>query len=155
MFDNIRVRGYVSCVTDCPYDGEISPKSVQDVALRMRDMGCYEISLGDTIGAATPDKVDRLLCLLLNDLSSTVLAGHFHDTQNMALANIRKSLEYGLRVFDAAVGGLGGCPYAKGAKGNVDTVRVAHMLAEAGYETGLNLQKLEDAARFALSLKDG
>ena len=153
--ENVKVRGYVSCITDCPYDGPTSPEAVLDVSLQLLDMGCFEISLGDTIGAATPDKTDKLLSLMLNYIPASKLAGHFHDTHNLALENIQVSLEKGLRIFDSAVGGLGGCPYAKGAKGNVDTVLVARMLEHMGYETGLDIEKLEAAARFAKTLREG
>lgn len=152
--DKCSVRGYISCVTDCPYDGPINPDQVIQVAVRLLEMGCYEISLGDTIGAATMDTTDRLISSLLNYVPAKSLAGHFHDTNNAALENIGVCLEAGIRTFDSAVGGLGGCPYAEGAKGNVDTVAVVNMLHEMKYETGLNTEKLNKAAAFARSLSE-
>lgn len=152
--DKCKVRGYVSCVTDCPYDGPIDPDQVIRVALRLLDMGCYEISLGDTIGAATAETTHRLISSMLNCMPSNVLAGHFHDTNNNALENIEVCLNAGIRTFDSAVGGLGGCPYAEGAKGNVDTVSVVNMLHEMKYETGLNVENLNKASAFARSLSE-
>ena len=152
--DKCNVRGYISCITDCPYDGQIAPDQVVRVALRLLEMGCHEISLGDTIGAATPEKTHTLISSMLNYLPVDVLGGHFHDTNNRALENIQVCLEAGIRTFDSAVGGLGGCPYAKGAKGNVDTVAVAKMLHEMKFETGLDMNKLEKASEFALSLSE-
>ena len=150
--DKCKVRGYISCVTDCPYDGPIDPDQVIQVALRLIEMGCYEISLGDTIGAATTETTQRLTGLMLNYMPASILAGHFHDTNNNALDNIEVCLEAGIRTFDSAVGGLGGCPYAEGAKGNVDTISVVNMLHEMKYETGLNVDNLKKASAFALSL---
>ena len=138
--DKCNVRGYISCITQCPYDGPIEPDQVIRVALRLLEMGCYEISLGDTIGAATTDTTQKLISSILNYMPSGVLAGHFHDTNNTALENIKVCLDAGMRTFDSAVGGLGGCPYAEGAKGNVDTVAVFSMLHEMKYETGLNAE---------------
>ncbi len=152
--DHIPVRGYVSCVTDCPFDGPTDPYAVLRVASALLEMGCYEVSLGDTIGAATPQTTGRMLDALLREIPASRLAGHFHDTKGRALENIEVSLEKGLRTFDAAVGGLGGCPYAPGAKGNVSTNSVARFLAEKGFETGLNLAKLDEAAAFALTLRE-
>lgn len=149
----IPLRGYVSCVVECPYEGSITPESAADVARRLEALGCYEISLGDTIGRGRPEAVDRMLAAVLSELPARRLAGHFHDTSGRALENIAVSLERGLRVFDASAGGLGGCPYAPGAKGNVDTVAVDRYLRENGYETGLSAEKLEAAARFAVSLR--
>lgn len=147
------VRGYVSCVTHCPYEGPVAPKSVADVAKRLSQMGCYEISLGDTIGAATPKTVKSMLDVVTSTLSAEILAGHFHDTQNRALENIGIALEYGIRVFDSSVGGLGGCPFAPGAKGNVASEQVAALLKTKGLETGLNSEALARAAEFATSLR--
>ena len=152
--DKCKVRGYISCVTHCPYDGPIDPDQVIRVALRLLDMGCYEISLGDTIGAATTETTHHLISSMLNDMPASVLAGHFHDTNNTALENIEVCLEAGIRTFDSAVGGLGGCPYAEGAKGNVDTVSVVNMLHEMKYETGLNVENLNKASAFARSLSE-
>lgn len=151
--DGIPVRGYVSVVTDCPFDGPTPPGNVARVAALLRDMGCYEISLGDTIGHARPDTIDALLSAVLQELPPDRLAGHYHDTSGRALDNIDASLARGLRVFDAAVGGLGGCPYAPGAAGNVATERVARHLAAAGYRTGLDLGVISKAAALARRLK--
>ena len=147
------VRGYVSCITDCPFDGEIAPAQVARVAERLLATGCYEVSLGDTLGAATPLGVERLLGELLARVPAARLAGHFHDTKGMALANIRVCLAKGLRVFDAAIGGLGGCPYAPGARGNVATEAVVELLGGLGYVTGIDPQRLQTAARFARRLR--
>jgi hydroxymethylglutaryl-CoA lyase len=152
--DKCNVRGYISCITDCPYDGPVTPDQVIKVALRLLDMGCYEISLGDTIGAATPEATHRLVSSMLNYMPFEALAGHFHDTNNRALENIQVCLESGIRTFDSAVGGLGGCPYAEGAKGNVDTISVVNLLHEMKFETGLDVNKLEIASAFARSLSE-
>ncbi|MFJ6322603.1 MULTISPECIES: hydroxymethylglutaryl-CoA lyase [unclassified Rhizobium] len=149
----VPLRGYVSCVVECPYEGAVLPKSVADVAWQLRALGCYEISLGDTIGRGAPEAVDRMLAAVLDELPAATLAGHFHDTSGRALDNIAVALERGLRVFDAAAGGLGGCPFAPGAKGNVDTVAVHYYLTAHGYETGLDEEKLARAAAFARSLR--
>lgn len=138
----IPVRGYVSCVLGCPYEGEIAPAKVAEVALMLREMGCYEISLGDTIGRGTPQTTQRMLEACLRVIPAEQLAGHFHDTYAMAIANIAKSLEMGLRVFDSSVAGLGGCPYAQGASGNVATEDVVYLLHGMGFETGVDLQQL-------------
>ena len=151
--DGIPVRGYVSVVTDCPYDGPVAPAAVARVTAALRDMGCYEISLGDTIGQGRPETVDAMLTAVLGELPADRLAGHYHDTAGQALANIEASLARGLRVFDAAVGGLGGCPYAPGAAGNVATEAVAGRLAELGYETGLDAGLLDKAAALARSMR--
>ncbi|MGC0154266.1 hydroxymethylglutaryl-CoA lyase [Chromobacterium vaccinii] len=142
----IRVRGYVSCVVGCPYEGRIAPRKVAEVARALADLGCYEISLGDTIGVGTPAAVREMLDAVLDALPAERLAGHFHDTYGMAIANIRAALDVGLRVFDASVAGLGGCPYARGASGNVATEDVAYLLAGEGYHTGIDLTTLVDAA---------
>lgn len=151
--DNIPVRGYVSCVTDCPYDGPTPPQSVANVAKQLLDLGCYEISLGETIGAATPETTSKMLEAVQKCVPVSKLAGHFHDTKGRALENIEVCLGYGLRTFDAAVGGLGGCPYAPGAKGNVATEAVVEMLAAKGFATGIDVKKLASASTFARSLK--
>jgi hydroxymethylglutaryl-CoA lyase len=151
--DGIPVRGYVSVVTDCPYDGPVAPGAVARVVAALRDMGCHEISLGDTIGQGRPETVDAMLTAVLEEMPPEALAGHFHDTSGRALENIEASLARGLRVFDAAVGGLGGCPYAPGAQGNVATEAVAARLAALGYDTGLDETILAQAAVLARGLR--
>lgn len=144
----IRVRGYVSCVMGCPYEGDVAPKAVADVAHTLFDMGCYEVSLGDTIGTGNPLKTRRMLEETLRHIPVDKLAGHYHDTYATAIANIFASLELGVAVFDASVAGLGGCPYAKGASGNVATEDVVHFLHSLGIQTGVNLDTLTDTARW-------
>ena len=151
--DGIPVRGYVSVVTDCPYDGKVAPAAVARVAASLRDMGCFEISLGDTIGQGRPETVDAMLTAVLAELPASRLAGHFHDTAGRSLDNIDAALARGLRVFDAAVAGLGGCPYAPGAAGNVATERVAAHLAARGYETGLDAARIGAAAAMARAMR--
>jgi len=143
--NNLPVRGYVSCVVACPYDGKTSPEMVKQVALSLLEMGCYEISLGDTIGAGHPDDIKHLLDHLIPHIPAAKLAGHFHDTGNRALANVDAAIDYGLRRFDSAVGGLGGCPYAPGAKVNLGTMLLAQHLHNQGYDTGLDLDRLAEA----------
>ena len=150
---NLPVRGYVSMVTDCPFEGAVAPAAVARVVAALRGLGCYEVSLGDTIGQGRPETVAAMLQAVLSELPPERLAGHFHDTAGRALANIEASLALGLRVFDASVAGLGGCPYAPGAAGNVATERVAARLAELGFDTGLAPQALSEAAALALELK--
>ncbi|WP_438846306.1 hydroxymethylglutaryl-CoA lyase [Asticcacaulis taihuensis] len=144
--DHIRVRGYVSTVIACPYEGLVQPEAVVRVAERMLDMGCYEISLGDTIGVGTPGDVARLLDTVLKVIPADKLAVHFHDTYGQALANILTSLDYGIATLDSSVGGLGGCPYAPGASGNVATEDVLYMLNGLGIETGVDLDAIVSAA---------
>jgi len=151
---DLPVCGYVSCVTDCPYDGKVDPGQVARVADALFSMGCYEVSLGDTIGAGTPDSIARMLLKVREMVPVGRLAGHYHDTHGRALANIDASLSLGVRVFDAAVGGLGGCPYAPGAAGNVATETVARHLKALGYETGLDLAAVEAAAEMARRMRD-
>lgn len=143
----IRVRGYVSCVLGCPYDGAISADQVAAVACELQAMGCYEISLGDTIGVGTPGGVRHLLEVVGRDVPRERLAGHFHDTYGQALANIYASLLEGVAVFDSSVAGLGGCPYAKGATGNVASEDVLYLLQGLGIETGVDLPRLIDAGQ--------
>ncbi len=150
---DLPVRGYVSCVTDCPYDGQTPPGDVAEIADRLFSLGCYEISLGDTIGQGTPDSIARMLMAVRERIPVTRLAGHFHDTNGRAIDNIDASLALGVRVFDAAVGGLGGCPYAPGAAGNVATEAVAAHLERLGYETGLDAAVLEKAADMARAMR--
>jgi hydroxymethylglutaryl-CoA lyase len=149
------VRGYISCVTDCPYDGPVAPEAVARVARALDAMGCYEISLGDTIGQGTPGRVAAMLEAVVEVVPADRLAGHFHDTAGRALGNIEAALDKGLRVFDAAVGGLGGCPFAPGAAGNVATEAVARRLAELGLETGLDMAVIAEAAEMARALRAG
>lgn len=149
----IPVRGYVSCVTDCPYDGPTAPDKVAEVSQALINMGCYEVSLGDTIGAATPQSTAKMLSAVLTVVPAEKLAGHFHDTQARALENIDVSLDMGVRVFDAAVGGLGGCPYAPGAVGNVATEAVVDLMARRGFETGIDLDRLARVGAFAQGLR--
>lgn len=149
------LRGYVSCVTDCPYDGPTPPGAVARVAEALLAMGCYEISLGDTIGQGRPETVDAMLSAVLGVAAAGALAGHFHATAGRALENIDAALVRGLRVFDAAAGGLGGCPYAPGAAGNVATEDVAAHLAGRGFETGLDSAVLAEAASLAQAMRRG
>ena len=153
--DGVPVRGYVSVVTDCPFDGPTPPAAVARVVAALRDLGCYEVSLGDTIGQGRPETIRAMLRAVLAELPPERLAGHYHDTAGRALANIEASLALGLRVFDAAVGGLGGCPYAPGAAGNVATELVAARLTTLGYETGLDPVVLGQAAELARGLRAG
>lgn len=147
------VRGYVSCVTDCPYDGPVAPEQVAQVVAALDRLGCYEISLGDTLGQATPETIGAMLDAVLAVVPADRLAGHYHDTAGRALANIEVSLHKGLRVFDAAVGGLGGCPYAPGAAGNVATEAVHDRLLALGYDTGLDRAVLVQAAGMARDMR--
>ncbi len=147
------VRGYVSCAVECPYDGPTPPERVAEVAAALDAMGCYEVSLGDTIGRGTPAGVAAMLDAVVERVPAERLAGHFHDTGGRALDNIRTALDRGLRTFDAAAGGLGGCPYAPGAKGNVATEAAVDMLAAEGFATGIDREALSAAARFARTLR--
>ena len=143
---NIRVRGYVSCVMGCPYEGAIKPEAVLRVSQSLLDMGCYEISLGDTIGTGTPGATKALLDVLLESIPASKLAVHFHDTYGQALANILVALQQGIAVIDSAAGGLGGCPYAAGASGNVATEDVVYMLNGMGISSGVDLTTLVAAS---------
>jgi hydroxymethylglutaryl-CoA lyase len=145
---DINVRGYVSCVLGCPYEGEVKPERVADVAASLYEMGCYEVSLGDTIGTGTPGKTKALIEACARRLPLEKLAGHYHDTYGQALANIYASLEMGVSTFDASVAGLGGCPYAAGASGNVATEDVVYMLNGLGVKTGVDLDALVDIGRW-------
>ena len=144
----IKVRGYISCVLGCPYEGEIAPAKVAEVARALHDMGCYEISLGDTIGVGTPGKTQAMIEACAGQVPIARLAGHYHDTYGQALANIYASLEMGVATFDSSVAGLGGCPYAKGASGNVATEDVVYMLNGLGIETGVDLDKVVEIGRW-------
>ena len=143
--NNIRVRGYVSCVMGCPYQGDVDYNDVLKVSERLLELGCYEISLGDTIGVGTAKKVDELLDLLLQHIDKSKLAVHFHDTYGQALTNIYTALTRGIATVDSAVAGLGGCPYAKGASGNVATEDVVYLLQGLGIEHGIDLERLAKA----------
>ncbi len=138
----IPVRGYVSCVVGCPYEGAIAPAQVASVVQTLFDMGCYEVSLGDTIGVGNPASIQRMIEACARVVPIEKLAGHYHDTYGMAIANIYASLQSGMAVFDASVAGLGGCPYAQGASGNVATEDVVYLLQGLGIETGIDLAKL-------------
>jgi hydroxymethylglutaryl-CoA lyase len=142
------VRGYVSTVVECPYEGPIAPAAVRDIVARLFDLGVYQVSLGETIGVAAPDDISRLLDVLVKDFPTDRLAGHYHDTRGTALANVFRSLDYGLRIFDASSGGLGGCPYAPGAAGNLATEDLVYALGRSGYDTGVNLTALARATEF-------
>lgn len=153
LADDVSLRGYVSCVTDCPFEGRVPPEAVLAVARGLLALGCREISLGDTVGRGTPDRVGAMLDAVLAVAGPERLAGHFHDTDGRAMANIETAVRRGLRVFDASIGGLGGCPFAPGAPGNVASEAVAARLAALGFETGLDADRLREAAAFARSLR--
>jgi hydroxymethylglutaryl-CoA lyase len=146
--EGIAVRGYVSCVVDCPYEGPIAPAAVANVARRLLDLDCYEVSLGETIGTATPGRVQAMLRAVMEVVPREKLAVHLHDTYGQALANLMAALEVGIAVADSSVAGLGGCPYAKGATGNVASEDVLYLLSGLGIQTGVDLQKLAAAGRF-------
>ena len=145
---NIPVRGYISCVLGCPYQGNVAVEDVVNLAAKMTEMGCFQISLGDTIGAGTPVQAKRMVQKVSEKVPVSKLALHFHDTRGQALANIFACLELGVTVIDASVAGLGGCPYAKGATGNVATEDVVFMLHGMDIETGIDLNKLIETGRF-------
>jgi hydroxymethylglutaryl-CoA lyase len=144
----IRVRGYVSCVLGCPYEGEVKPAKVAEVAGALYDMGCYEVSLGDTIGVGTPGRAKAMIEACAKRVPVAKLAGHYHDTYGQALANIYASLEAGVTTFDSSISGLGGCPYAAGASGNVATEDVVYMLHGLGLKTGVDLDKLVEVGNW-------
>jgi len=146
--EGLRVRGYVSCVLGCPYEGEIAPAAVAEVAVRLAEMGCYEVSLGDTIGIGTPLQARAMVAAVAEKLPVAMLAAHFHDTYGQALANILAVLELGVAVVDSSVAGLGGCPYAKGASGNVASEDVLYMLDGLGVSSGVDLGRLMAAGNF-------
>ncbi|SAK97970.1 hydroxymethylglutaryl-CoA lyase [Caballeronia ptereochthonis] len=145
---NLRIRGYVSCVLGCPFEGEIAPQAVARVAKKLFDMGCYEISLGDTIGAGTPAKTQALLDACIAHIPVEALAGHFHDTWGMAAANVHAALQRGVAVFDSSVSGIGGCPYSPGATGNAATEDIVYLCEGMGIETGIDLNRLAEAGAF-------
>ncbi len=151
----VPVRGYISCVAVCPYDGDTPPDAVARVAAALDAMGCYEISLGETLGRGTPAQTGAMLDAVLDRVPATKLAGHFHDTGGMALANIETAVDKGLRVFDAAAGGLGGCPFAPGAAGNVATGLVRQRLEAMGFDTGLDAALLDEAEAMARQMRKG
>jgi len=146
--ENLKIRGYISCVLGCPYEGEVSIDRVAGVAARLLDQGCYEISLGDTTGVGTPGKARALVERLLDTVPVVQLAAHFHDTYGQGLANLYAVLECGIAVVDSSVAGLGGCPYAKGATGNIATEDVLYMLDGMQIETGVDMDKLLEAGRY-------
>ena len=145
---NLKVRAYISTVLGCPYEGEISPQAVVKLADALFKMGCYEISLGDTIGVGTPLKTKKLIEAVSQKVPTSHLAAHYHDTYGQALANLYASLEMGISVIDSSIAGLGGCPYARGASGNVATEDVLYMLQGMGIDTGIDLKKLLETSRF-------
>mmetsp|Transcript_8370 Transcript_8370/g.20567 ORF Transcript_8370/g.20567 Transcript_8370/m.20567 type:complete len:415 (-) Transcript_8370:415-1659(-) len=146
--EGLRVRGYVSCVLGCPYEGYIKPDAVAEVSSALYEMGCYEVSLGDTIGVGNPGSAVAMIRAVKEKVPIEALAAHFHDTYGQALVNLLAALQEGITVIDSAVGGLGGCPYAKGATGNVATEDVLYMLTGLGVETGVDLQRLMEAGGF-------
>jgi len=148
----VKVRGYISCVLGCPYEGEVPSQKVAEVAAALHDMGCYEVSLGDTIGVGTPGKTQKMIEAVAKRVPIERLAGHYHDTYGQALANIYASLELGVATFDSSVAGLGGCPYAKGASGNVATEDVLYMLHGLGIATGVDLDKVVDTGQWICAL---
>ncbi|MGD9800123.1 MAG: hydroxymethylglutaryl-CoA lyase [Parvularculaceae bacterium] len=152
--DGVRVRGYVSCVLGCPYEGKIPLANVVRVSKALHDMGCYEISLGDTIGVGTHVEARAMIRAVSGEVPVTALAGHYHDTYGQALSNIWASIEEGVRVFDSSVSGLGGCPYAKGASGNVASEDVVYSLEKSGFETGVDLDALIDISLWISSILD-
>jgi hydroxymethylglutaryl-CoA lyase len=144
--EGLRIRGYVSTACGCPYEGDVAPERVLEVAARLLDLGCYEVSIGDTIGVGTPLQVQGLVGLLLQVIPAERLAMHFHDTRGMAVANTLAALELGIATYDSSAGGLGGCPYAPGASGNVATEDLVYLFESLGIETGVDLEKLLAAA---------
>jgi hydroxymethylglutaryl-CoA lyase len=148
----IRVRGYVSTVWGCPFEGEVDPKRVLAIAKRLVEMGCYQVSLGDTIGVGTPRQTERIVQMMLAEIPAEKIAMHMHDTRGTALANVLVGLEIGIRDFDSSVGGMGGCPYAPGAAGNLATEDLVYMLHGMGIETGVDLERLVEAGRVAESI---
>lgn len=149
---NVPVRGYVSCVLGCPYDGEVDAAKVAEVASKLIDLGCYEVSLGDTIGVGTVASVQKMLAAVMKSVAKEQIAVHFHDTYGQALVNVFAALQMGVNVVDSSVAGLGGCPYAKGASGNVATEDVVYMMNGLGIETGINLDKLVAAGQYISNL---
>ena len=153
LADGIPVRGYVSCVVACPFNGPVDPGVVADLTGKLLAMGCYEVSLGDTIGDGTPETIAAMLDAVLAVAPAAKLAGHYHDTNGRACDNIEVSLDKGLRTFDAAIAGLGGCPFAPGSRGNVATEAVIDRVERLGFETGIDRAKLAEAAAFGRTLR--
>ncbi|MBK0398037.1 hydroxymethylglutaryl-CoA lyase [Limibaculum sp. M0105] len=151
--DGIPVRGYVSCIVVCPYEGAIAPDAVARVTAALFEMGCHEVSLGDTVGRGTPTSIGAMLEAVLDVAPASRLAGHYHDTNGRALESVAVSVAQGLQVFDSAIGGLGGCPYAPGAKGNLSTTKLANWCAENGHRTGLDMERLKQAENFVADLR--
>src|SRR5215475_9727940 len=149
--NGVRVRGYISCVLGCPYEGEIAPERVRDIAAALRALGCYEVSLGDTIGTGTPAKTQKLIATVADAVPVAEQGGHFHDTYGQALANLYAALEMGVATFDSSVAGLGGCPFAKGATGNVASEDVLYLLEGMDIETGVDMTRLRLAGRYILA----
>lgn len=149
----VRLRGYVSCTVHCPYEGSIAPQAARDVAIGLADLGCIEISLADTIGRAKPDGVDAMLSAVTGSLAAEKLACHFHDTFGHALDNVDVALAHGIRVFDSAIGGLGGCPYAPGAAGNLSTQPLVKHLEKRGFSAGVDIHGLRQAEEYAAGLR--
>tara|TARA_Y200000002_G_scaffold20128_1_gene15477 strand:- start:193 stop:1047 length:855 start_codon:yes stop_codon:yes gene_type:complete len=150
--EKIPVRGYVSCIVECPYEGKVMPDKVLEVTSRLLDMGCYEVSLGDTIGKGTPKTVEALLKVICENLKVEQLAGHFHDTSDTAIKNVEVGLKYGITTFDTAIGGLGGCPYAPGAKGNLSTVKLIKAFGINSFIGALDLEMLLYAEKYLVEL---
>jgi hydroxymethylglutaryl-CoA lyase len=150
--NHVRVRGYVSCVIGCPYEGDVAPARVADVSKALFDMGCYEVSLGDTIGVGTPRRTQAMIEAVSRAVPIDKLAGHYHDTYGQSLANIYASLEMGVATFDSSVAGLGGCPYAAGASGNVATEDVLYMLKGLGIETGVDLDRIAETGAWICAI---
>ena len=148
----IPVRGYVSCIVECPYEGKVMPDKVLEVTSRLLDMGCYEVSLGDTIGKGTPKTVEALLKVICENLKVEQLAGHFHDTSDTAIKNVEVGLKYGITTFDTAIGGLGGCPYAPGAKGNLSTVNLIKAFGINSFIGALDFEMLMYAEKYLVEL---
>jgi len=144
----VRVRGYISCVLGCPYEGEVAPERVRDVAAALKRLGCHDVSLGDTIGTGTVGKTQKLISTVAEAVPITELGGHFHDTYGQALANVYASMELGVTTFDSSVAGLGGCPYAKGATGNLATEDLIYLLEGLDIETGVDMTRLRIAGRY-------
>jgi hydroxymethylglutaryl-CoA lyase len=154
LHEGMRVRGYVSTAFGCPYEGDVAPEKVLEVCARLLDLGCYEVSVGDTIGVGTPMQVQGVVGMLLQVIPTSKLAMHFHDTRGTALANTLAALEMGIATFDASSGGLGGCPYAPGASGNLATEDLVYMLDRMGIETGVDLQRLVHASMMLVPFLD-